>query len=254
MPETLSPLGLRTREAGPVDAPVLARPDDLERLLDDDGLAAWIADELMTPGAVLSPTAIDDAPAAPAIGRTAITTMMRHTLRDAHPLVARFLPVELRAEAALSGAGTAAHARLEQGARLLARLIAHYWAAVRTAYPQAWSDRDGHLLFSREGLTALSRFGAEVITARVSRHEILPEYFVSAMQPVAERVPLARASRPALAPHPAADQLLAELVAALRGADAETAAGQFPVRATWGSTASPISAPWESPASPHSPF
>lgn len=244
MPETLKPFMRRPREraAAASEHAHIARPDDLERLLEDDGLAGWITDELMRPGAVLSPTAIDDTPAAPAIGRAAITTMVRHTLRDARPLVERFLPAELRAEAALAGAGTEAHARLEQGARLLARLMAHYWSAVRTVYPAAWVDRDGCVLFSSEGLTALSRLGAAVVTARVDRHEIMPAYFVQALQPVAERVPLERAGRPDLAPHPAADQLLAELLAALRGADAEAEAAHFPVSAPWGSTASPSSA------------
>lgn len=252
MPEILSASARRPQSRIDADQSSITRPDDLERLLEDDGLAGWITDELMRPGAVLSPTAIDDAPAAPAIGRTAITTMMRHTLRDARPLVERFLPAELRAEAALVGAGSPQHARLEQGARLLARLIAHYWSAVRAVYPAAWVDRDAFILFSSEGLTAFSRLGAAVVTARVHRHEIMPDYFVAAMSAVAERVPLDRSARPALAPHPAADQLLAELLAALRGADADAEAARFPVSAPWGSTASPMSAPWGSFASPSS--
>ena len=244
--ETLTPVSRRSRERRDPDQPTITRPHDLDQLLSEEGLSEWIANELTRPGAVLSTSNDASTPldhqASPALTVSEIAMMVGSTLREASTVIARIVPAELQTEARVSGVGSEQHARLEQGARLIARLVAYYWAAVRDAFPAAWGDRDGHVLWSGEGHIAFSRLAAEVIEARVERHEILPTYFDASLATVAARVSLARADRALLTAHPVADQLYADLVSALRGADASLPPGRFASSAPWDSAASAVSA------------
>ncbi len=103
---------------------------------------------------------------------------------------AQCFPPEVVLAAIEGGPHSASQLQLEQGARLITRMVSYYWSAVAKAYPEAWDDRHGFILWQSFGLTALSKFGGRIIQERVDEREIMQQYFDTALAAVAARMPL----------------------------------------------------------------
>lgn len=174
------------------------RPDDAELLHSSNGRAEWIAAELVKAGAVFDgkvhvPQAkklAKKAGAVEPITLSALKAIVSITLREMPRVEAQCFPPEVVLAAIEGGPHSASQLQLEQGARLITRMVSYYWSAVAKAYPEAWDDRHGFILWQSFGLTALSKFGGRIIQERVDEREIMPQYFDTALAAVAARMPL----------------------------------------------------------------
>lgn len=183
----------------PTVATVTARPEDAELLHSSRGRAEWVSTELVAPGAVFDgkvhlPSTKKNAKKAGAvepITLSALKAVLAITMREMPRVEAQCFPPEVVLAAIEGGPHSAAQLQLEQGARLLTRLVSYYWTAVRRAFGEAWDDRHGFILWQSFGLTAVSRFGGRIIQERVDEREIMQSYFDTALAAVASRVSLA---------------------------------------------------------------
>lgn len=179
-------------------ATVEPRPDDAELLHSSGGRAEWIAAELVKPGAVFDgkvhlPSSKKNAKRAGAvepITYSALKAIISITMREMPRVEAQCFPPEVVLAAIEGGPHSASQLQLEQGARLLTRLVSYYWTSVATAFAEAWDDRHGYILWQSFGLTAVSRFGGRIIQERVDEREIMQQYFDTALAAVAARMPL----------------------------------------------------------------
>lgn len=198
------------------------RPEDAELLHSSTGRAEWVAAELVKPGApfdgkVHVPQARKTAKKAGAVEPitfSALKAIVAITLREMPRVEAQCFDPGVVLEAMEDGPHSAAQLQLEQGARLMTRLVGYYWSSVARAYPEAWDDRHGHILWQSFGLTALSRFGGRIIQERVDEREIMQQYFDTALAAVATRMSLEAVDFPGAASQAGANQVYTMLLEA----------------------------------------
>lgn len=173
------------------------RPDDAELLHSSLGRAEWIAAELVKPGGVFEgkvhvPQAKSSkkAGAVEPITFSALKAIVSITLREMPRVEMQCFDPGVVLAAMEGGPHSASQLQLEQGARLITRLVSYYWGAVAKAWPEAWDDRHSYILWQSFGLTGLSRFGGRVIQERVDEREIMRQYFDTAISAVAARMTL----------------------------------------------------------------
>jgi len=198
------------------------RPDDAELLHSSLGRAEWIAAELVKPGAVFDgkvhvPQAKKTAKKAGAVEPitfSALKAIVSITLREMPRVESQCFDPAVVLAAIEGGPHSASQLQLEQGARLITRLVSYYWSSVAKAWPEAWDDRHGFILWQSFGLTALSRFGGRIIQERVDEREIMQQYFDTAIAAVAARMTLDVADFEGFSSQTGANQVYAMLMEA----------------------------------------
>ena len=223
------------------------RPDDAELLHSSLGRAEWIALDLVKPGGVFdgkvhitSAKSAKRAGAVEPITFSALKAIVSITLREMPRVEQQCFDPGVVLAAIEGGPHSVSQLQLEQGARLVTRLVSYYWGAVAKAWPEAWDDRHGFILWQSFGLTGLSRFGGRIIQERVDEREIMQQYFDTALAAVAARMPLDAADFDGFSSQTGANQVFSMLMEAnsAHGAAFTELVDQLAGDIDWGKAAS----------------
>lgn len=160
-------------------------------LLDEQTRAQWFAKYLSTEERIFSGLIYMGGEkkgikgilgANPPLTFTGLVTICSHTLKKLDSLLAKSEYEKYVADA--KSGSKESFASLLETSSIVARLLEHYWVAVKSVFPEAWADikKKNHILFESAGSVALSWIAADIIEELVEAKTVEAQDFVRSVE------------------------------------------------------------------------